>query len=68
MRNAVKDEAGRASTVTLYIDKAPFRSALSIPSEDQIVILLVKRDGQVLWKGQGRFDPAKAPDLDALLK
>jgi hypothetical protein len=68
MRNAIKDEAARASTVTLYIDKAPFRSALSIPSEDRITILLVKRDGTVLWKGEGRFDPAKAPDLDALLK
>jgi hypothetical protein len=68
MRGAIKDEGARATTVTLYLDKAAFRKALGIESEDRIAILLVKRDGTVLWKGSGRYDPGKAPDLDALLK
>jgi hypothetical protein len=68
MRNAIKDEAARAATVTLYIDKPPFRHALGIENEDQIAVLLVRRGGRVLWKGIGRYDAAKAPDLDALLK
>jgi hypothetical protein len=68
MRNAIADESARASTVTLYIDKPAFRKALDIDTEEQITVLLVKRDGSVLWRAQGRYDAAKAPDLAILIK
>ena len=68
MRSAIKDEAARAATVTLYIDKAPFRKSLGIASEDRITVLLVKRDGSVLWHATGRYDAGKPPELDALIK
>jgi hypothetical protein len=68
MRNAIKTDAARAATVTLYIDKEQFRHALDIPSEDRITVLLIKRDGTVLWKATGPYDAAKPPDIDALLK
>ena len=68
MRNGIKDPAARAATITLYLDKQQFRHVLGIENEDSIAVLLVRRDGRVLWKSIGRYDPAKAPDLDALLK
>lgn len=68
MRRAIKDDAARAATVTLYIDKAAFRKALGIESEDHITVLLIRRDGTVLWSGRGPYAAAAQPDLDALLK
>jgi hypothetical protein len=67
MRSAIKDEDARAGTVTLYIDKRSFERRLGIASESAIVVLLVRRDGTILWRTTGRFDPAHPPQIDALL-
>ncbi len=67
MRSAIKDEAARAGTVTLYIDKRSFERQLAISSENAIVVLLVRRDGTVLWRTTGRYDPSRPPQIEALL-
>ena len=51
MARGIPEKATREATITLYLDKAPFREALSITTEDRIVTLLVSRDGRVLWRG-----------------
>jgi hypothetical protein len=53
MRGGIPDPAARAATITLYIDKEPFRRALSIESEETITILLLDRAGHVLWRSEG---------------
>ena len=54
MARGIPAKATRETTITLYIDKAPFKKALGITAEDRIVTLLVSRDGRVLWRGDGR--------------
>ena len=54
MARGIPARATREATITLYIDKAPFKRALGITAEDRIVTLLVARDGRVLWRGDGR--------------
>jgi hypothetical protein len=67
MRDAVPDPAARARTITLYLDKAAFRSALGVPDDDQIHVRLIDRSGETHWRADGVFDAAKAAALDAAL-
>jgi hypothetical protein len=63
MRRGIPNAAVRAATITLYIDKAPFKRALRISDENRIHVLLVDRDGRVHWRAEGTFDPARAAEL-----
>ena len=63
MRRGIPDAAVRAATITLYIDKARFREALSLPDEDRIYILLVDQQGRVQWRTDGRFDERAGAEL-----
>ncbi|MDQ2666510.1 MAG: hypothetical protein M3Z05_10925 [Gemmatimonadota bacterium] len=63
MARGIPAKATRETTITLYIDKAPFKSALGITAEDRIVTLLVSREGRVLWRGDGRHTESAAADL-----
>jgi len=63
MRRGIADQAVRAATVTLYIDKAPFRGALNLPDEDRIYVLLVDREGKVHWRADGRFGAESGAEL-----
>lgn len=67
MRGGIPDRAVRERTVTLYIDKAPFKAALGITAESAIHVLLVDRAGRVLWRTTGPFTPAKAAELERAL-
>ena len=63
MRRGIPDAAVRAATITLYIDKAPFKRALRISDENRIHVLLVDREGRVHWRAEGTFDPIRAAEL-----
>lgn len=63
MRRGIPDAAVRAATITLYIDKAPFRASLRLPDEDRIAVLLTDQQGRVFWRGAGRFDERMAGEL-----
>jgi hypothetical protein len=67
MRNGITDPATRAATITLYIDKKPFNDALGVTDEGEIVVLLVKPDGTILWSARGAYDASKSTGLDAVL-
>jgi len=67
MARGIPEKATREATITLYIDKAPFKQALAISMEDRIVTLIVARDGRVLWRADGRFTPASGAELAAVL-
>ena len=49
--------------IPLYTNKADFRRALNIPNEKEIVLLLVDKTGQVLWKTTGRMSDDKKASL-----
>jgi hypothetical protein len=63
MRGGIRDQATRARTITLYTDKQAFRRALGLPHENQVYLLLVDRQGQVLWQEAGAFRPEAAKTL-----
>jgi hypothetical protein len=60
MRAGIPDQVARERTITLYVDKLAFRQALELPSEEDIYVLLVDREGNVIWKEEGTFSPEKA--------
>lgn len=68
MRGGIPDSAVRAATITLYIDKSPFKRALGIPSEDDIQIFLVDRTGRIHWRARGRFADGAGADLENYLQ
>ncbi|MEO8623614.1 MAG: hypothetical protein ABI625_21225 [bacterium] len=57
MRGGIPDTAVRAATITLYIDKTPFRRALGLGEENRIYILAVDREGRVHARAAGLFTP-----------
>ena len=67
MARGIKAKATREATITLYIDKGPFKTALGIATEDLIVTLLVARDGRVLWRGDGRHSEGAAANLTSAI-
>jgi hypothetical protein len=55
MRTGIPDQRTRERTITLYIDRTAFRTALALPDEREIVLLLVERSGEVRWRGAGPY-------------
>jgi len=49
--------------VPLYVDKDAFRNSLQIPNEHQIAVLLVDKQGKVLWNTSGPLTPDKRTSL-----
>ena len=63
MRAGIPDQTARERTITLYLNKDTFKSALDIPSEDDIYLFVVNREGEILWRAKGEYTDAKAQDL-----
>ena len=62
MRAGIPSITTRGRTITLYIDKTPFKQQLGISSEANIHLFLVRRTGEILWRGEGPIseDSARA--------
>jgi hypothetical protein len=67
MRSGIPDKAQRARTVTLYLEKAPFKEALGIDSEKTVYALLIDKAGNILWREDGLFSEAKGKSLQQAL-
>ncbi|RXS95604.1 hypothetical protein [Silvibacterium dinghuense] len=52
--------------VPIYVNKDDFRRSLQIPNEHEIAVLLVDKEGHVLWRSSGVMTPQKRAALDAL--
>jgi hypothetical protein len=63
MRAGIPNPVTREKTITLYIDKGAFRRGLDIPSEETIWVLVVDRQGNVLWRTEGSYSQAKGEAL-----
>ena len=68
MRAGLPDPVVRERTITLYLDKDEFRKALQLPHEDHIYVLLLDRQGQILWRAEGAFTPEKGGSLTSRLE
>lgn len=65
MRAGIPDPVARATTITLYLDKPSFRQALAILDEESIVVMLINRQGEVLWRATGPATPVAVEELGA---
>jgi hypothetical protein len=63
MRNGIPDKKARERTITLYIDKEPFKKSLQIPDEKKIYAMVVDRLGNVLWRATGPYNEASGNGL-----
>jgi hypothetical protein len=68
MRAGIPDQTARERTITLYLDKETFKSALDISNENKIHLFLVDRDGNILWRSLGGFTEDKAGELLGVLE
>jgi hypothetical protein len=67
MRAGIPDKATREVTITLYLDRAAFMRSLEIPDIKAIVLLLVDKEGNIYWRGQGPFDETRKEGLEQVL-
>ncbi len=67
MRAGIPDQTSRERTITLYLDKDSFKSALEIQTEQNIAIFLIDRKGNLLWRDEGLFSEDKLPGLISIL-
>jgi hypothetical protein len=67
MRAGIPDQTARERTITLYINKDEFNSALNIPDEEDIYLFLVEKDGRIIWREKGSFEENKAIALEEIL-
>ena len=63
MRAGIPNAKARERTVTLYIDMARFMRASAFPRKNEVHVLLVDRQGGILWRTTGSFDEAKGSAL-----
>jgi len=68
MRAGIPDRSVRERTITLYLDKPPFLEALGIDRDDTISVLLIDRQGTVLWQVRGPLDAVKESELVSALE
>jgi len=68
MRSGIPDKKARERTITLYIDKEPFKKSLQIPDEKKIYAMVVDRSGNVLWRATGPYDEANGNRLQEFLE
>lgn len=65
MKSGINDRSARDRTITLYVEKGPFKDALGITDERAIQVLLVDQSGTILWRSTGRFTAEKGAALAA---
>lgn len=68
MRVGIPDPLARERTVTLYLDKAELKAALDIHNEDEVHLLLVDREGTILWRTTGAYSVTQTNRLVDCLK
>jgi len=69
MRAGIPNPKTRERTITLYLDKSDFRTALDMKDEEHIYILLVDRQGKEFFRTRGPYSRKGEADLrQALLQ
>lgn len=68
MRAGIPSQPVRERTITVYTDKERFRQAMQMSEEDHIYVLLVTRQGDILWRGRGPYNMESAQSLAATIE
>ncbi|MFW9963372.1 MAG: hypothetical protein ACFFCX_07405 [Candidatus Sifarchaeia archaeon] len=68
MRAGIQSRETRERTITLYIDKEPFKDALDIVTEETIYLYLIDKEGNILWESNGQLTEEKKTSLNNVLR
>jgi hypothetical protein len=68
MRAGIPDKDVRERTITVYINKGLFKKHLNIQSEDTIYLFLILKNGEILWRTEGKFESYKGEELVKFIK
>ena len=68
MRAGIADRKVRKRTITLYVDKKEFKRRLEIDSEESIIVLLLRNDGEILWRTVGHHSEDKGLKLRSIVE
>lgn len=69
MRAGIPNPKSRERTITLYLEKDNFRTALNMQDEEHIFALLIDRQGNELWRARGSYSQSsEATLLDTLTR
>jgi len=63
MRAGIPDQVARRRTITIYVDREQFNTALSIPDTSDVHLLLLNAESLIAWRSTG---PATDEKLAAL--
>jgi hypothetical protein len=68
LRELYPAEAERAKLLPVFTDRDSFVRAAGLGGVDQVYVVIVNRQGEVLARVEGAFDPEKAQTLRATLR
>lgn len=67
MRQAIPNPRMHDIVITLYVQKDTLLNLLDFPDESTIYVLLIDREGEILWRSDGVITPQKLESLTRLL-
>jgi hypothetical protein len=67
LRSSLPADEQRQTTIPLYLNRPTFMKSLNISSDKEITVLLVDKQGRVLWREMGELNDAKRSSLQAAL-
>ncbi|TFG31083.1 hypothetical protein EU527_13285 [Candidatus Thorarchaeota archaeon] len=68
MRAGIPSNESRERTITLYIDKEPFKESLDIVTEETIYLFLIDTVGEIIWREEGGLTDKKAGKLERAIE
>lgn len=68
MRSGIVTTEARSRVFTVFGSRDKFRATLNLPTSDQVYVLLVRRDGTIVARADGRYTSSKARKLLKVLK
>jgi hypothetical protein len=63
MRSNTPDDVARRRTIPVYVNKEKFESSLQITTEKDITVVLLDKDGRVVWRSSGPWTEEKGRAL-----
>lgn len=63
MRAGIPNPKSRERTITLYLEKDDFRTALKLQDEEHIFALLIDHQGNELWRARGSHNQSSEAAL-----
>ena len=63
MRAGIPNSKSRSRTITLYLEKDDFRTALGLEDEEHIFALLIDHQGNELWRACGPLSQSSEASL-----